>query len=498
MPLSPARPRTLTARQRRFRAEYEQLRPADDDALHVLVRRLLGVDVPRRAMTPGHDAPFEYLAQAYFQRGPSDLVVWANRGGGKTFLGAVATLLDLLFKPGIRVCLLGGSFEQSSRMYSHLLKLVDRPLVRPMLATQPTRDRIVLVNGSRARVLCQSQRSVRGIRVQRLRCDEVEMFDPAVWEAAQFVTRSERCGPTLVRGGIEALSTMHEPYGVMAKVVDQARGHDGSRVLRWGAMDVAARCEPQRSCDGCVLWRDCEGRARQATGFIPIADLIAQRRRVSDEQWSAEMLCRRPSRRNQVYPTFDATPGGRHVTAATGTADDRRMLIAGMDFGLRNPLAMVWARVACVGDDPLQWTVEVIDEYAQADRVLDTHLDAIESRGHPTPAWIGVDPAGRAANAQTGRSDIQCLQRRGWRVLTRAATITHGLDIVRRRLDHRTLRISDRCPQLIQAMNTYHYAPDRTDCETPVKDGPDHLCDALRYMLVCLEHRAGTIRTATY
>ena len=35
-------------------------------------------------------------------------------------------------------------------------------------------------------MLAQSQRAVRGLRVQKLRCDEVEMFNPSIWEAAQL------------------------------------------------------------------------------------------------------------------------------------------------------------------------------------------------------------------------------------------------------------------------------------------------------------------------
>ena len=35
-------------------------------------------------------------------------------------------------------------------------------------------------------------------------------------------------------------------------------------------------------------------------------------------------------------------------------------------------------------------------------------------------------------------------------------------------------------------MTEYHFDPDRPYSDDPVKDGPDHLCDALRYMLVNL------------
>ena len=108
-------------------------RPRTRLHLQAYVKGFLGLDIPGRRMCPGHDSPLDYLAWAVLQEdGPRrhkdtkeiifedkehvrDCVVWANRGGGKTQLGAIATLLDMLFKPGIQIRILGGSFEQSSK-----------------------------------------------------------------------------------------------------------------------------------------------------------------------------------------------------------------------------------------------------------------------------------------------------------------------------------------------------------------------------------------------
>ncbi|MCZ6543839.1 MAG: hypothetical protein O6768_09250, partial [Planctomycetota bacterium] len=78
--------------------------PATSNQLHAYIRVVLGFDIPRSSLAPGNDAPFAYVEHAYFEdRLSRDCVVWANRGGGKTQLGAIATLLDMLFKPGIQV-----------------------------------------------------------------------------------------------------------------------------------------------------------------------------------------------------------------------------------------------------------------------------------------------------------------------------------------------------------------------------------------------------------
>jgi len=185
-------------------------RPENDDGLALWLQEVLDIDVPREALIPGHAAPFDYLRFAFFEDErkiagaspgdvhphnaraiegdpaptdfPIDCVVWANRGGGKTFLGAVATLLDLVFKPGIEVRILGGSLEQSGRMHAHLTALMARPDLAPLVDGRISLKRLALVNGSSCEILAQSQTAVRGTRVQKLRCDEVELFDPLVWE----------------------------------------------------------------------------------------------------------------------------------------------------------------------------------------------------------------------------------------------------------------------------------------------------------------------------
>jgi hypothetical protein len=42
-------------------------------------------------------------------------------------------------------------------------------------------------------------------------------------------------------------------------------------------------------------------------------------------------------------------------------------------------------------------------------------------------------------------------------------------------------------------MTEYHFDPRHPERDEPVKDGSDHACDALRYMLVNLE-RGGEVR----
>src|SRR5262245_21088696 len=190
------------------------------------IKHHLDLHIPSVSVCADHCAPFEYLRTAYFEPA-QDMVVWAPRGGGKTRLAAIATLLDLLHKPGCSVRILGGSLEQSLRMWEHLFPDVVKVAEHLLLGRARNSRRIELRNGSVAAVLAQSDRAVRGLRVQKLRCDEVEMFDPAIWEAAQLVTRSERDRKSkMMYGAIEAISTFHRPWGLMSKIIDAAPSRD--------------------------------------------------------------------------------------------------------------------------------------------------------------------------------------------------------------------------------------------------------------------------------
>jgi hypothetical protein len=90
------------------------------------------VTLPDVAVCQGHCSPADYLCHAFLGdlRTPppatGDCCVWANRGGGKTNDAALATLLDSVYKPGTESRILGGSGEQSGRMYQYLTRYIRK------------------------------------------------------------------------------------------------------------------------------------------------------------------------------------------------------------------------------------------------------------------------------------------------------------------------------------------------------------------------------------
>ncbi len=526
--------------------DLEKERPRTPDQLHLWLREHLEIDLPRESVIDGHTTPFAYVAWTFFDAstepvvkgdplaGVPDAVVWANRGGGKTFLGAVATTLDLLFSPGIEVRILAGSMDQAQRMHAHLRRFFAGAALAGLLDGRVTDKRLRLVNGSVVELLAQSQTSVRGTRVQRVRCDEVELFDPDVWDAVQLTTRSKTCGGRLVRGSIECLSTMHVPHGLMHRLVAEAR--EGKRKLfKWGVVDVLDRCGTERPCgmqsepptvegrEGgavvalpvltsgtaarvCKLWEECRGRAKAragnetgvGVGHVAIEDAIGMKGRVSRSVWEAEMLCLRPKRDDAVLPEFETKIHVvREVPGVEGDkADEARLRwVGGMDFGYRSPAVVLWAAVDELG------RVWVVDERVRKGQTVAEHAQAIHKAIWPRLAWIGADPAGNAVNEQTATSAVQVLRAAGHVVRTSRLPVARGLELIRQRLrpaDQRAgevgpgLFIHERCKGLIESLERYHYPEKDAESTEPVKDGFDHAVDALRYMIQNLDKHQRT------
>lgn len=235
------------------------------EELQTWLQNNLHLNLPTRPLCNNHHSPLDYLWAAYHEPA-HDLVVWAPRGGGKTRLGAVATLLDLLHKPQISIRILGGSLEQSLRMWEHLLPDIES-VAADLIDGKLRARRFQLTNRSVAGVATQSQTSVRGLRVQKLRCDEVDLFDPRIWEAAQLVTRSLSVpGQTPIAATIEALSTCQNPGGLMESIIDRALEKPGGpRLIKWCILDVLETCPPDRPCTPALWKRNAAARPNTPT-----------------------------------------------------------------------------------------------------------------------------------------------------------------------------------------------------------------------------------------
>jgi hypothetical protein len=502
---------------------YESLRrarPATKDDLKNYIKVFLGIDVPDKRICPEHNSPLDYLwhsfncdfikekkiltaetaenaenqlkitsansacsAVKFPKPANADCVVWANRGGGKTELAAVATLLDCVFKPGCQVRILAGSEEQAGRMYRYLTDFLrlgfDKFLSEPIRKTGCR-----FGNGSVVDVLTQSQASVRGQHIQKLRCDEVELFDNDVFNAAKFTTQSTDS----IIAGMETISTMHKPYGLMQKLVSSA-AKTNTPVFKWCVWETIEKCT-DRNCSQCLLWGDCAGRAKQAAGYLKIDDCITQMRRSSRAGWEAEMLCLKPNLENVVFDQFDLAIHVRPLEY-----DANLPLYRSLDFGFTNPFVCLWIQVDSEG------VVRIIDEYVRTRATIDVHAAELKARipnGESRVVATFCDPAGAGANDVTGTSAVRELRSLGINVRYRRSGIAEGIESIRRAIRDGAGKsrfiVSPKCVRLIEALVCYHYPDTPTGDELPLKDGVyDHPIDALRYFFINYEHTARTV-----
>ncbi len=159
-------------------------------------------------------------------------------------------------------------------MYEYLTGFL-RNGYESFLAGPALKSECHFTNGSSVEVLTQSPTSVRGQHTQKLRCDEVELFDEDVFAAAKFTTHST----TNLVAAMELISTMHRPYGLMQKIVSSAPQFN-IPVFKWCVWEVIEKCS-DRNCSQCPLWTDCQGKAKHAGGYLKIDDCITQMRRAS-------------------------------------------------------------------------------------------------------------------------------------------------------------------------------------------------------------------------
>jgi hypothetical protein len=472
----------------------------------------MGIDVPHKRICPEHSSPMDYLWHSFsvdFQAcratsseqralqtdggqatNNADCIVWANRGGGKTELAAVATLLDCIFKCNCQVRILGGSGEQAGRMYEYLTRFINNGFA-DFLAGSVLKAKCRFTTGSAVEVLTQSATSVRGQHIQKLRCDEVELFDEDVFAAAKFTTQSTGD----IVAAMELISTMHRPYGLMQQVVSTAP-QLGTPVFKWCLWETIEKCT-DRTCSQCPLWCDCHGKAKNAVGYLKIEDCITQMRRASRAGWESEMLCIRPSLENIVFDEFDPLVHVKQVDF-----DPSLPLYRSLDFGFVNPFVCLWIQVDSDG------VVRVIDEYIRSRATIEVHAAEIKGRlpiREEQVAATFCDPAGAGVNDVTGTSVVRELRQLGINTRFKRSSILEGVELIRRAIRDgsgtSTLVISPRCVRLIEALQCYHYpdsyaASSATStglgrAELPLKDGVyDHPIDALRYFFVNYRHDA--------
>lgn len=434
------------------------------------VRVAYGIRLPRYGVCEGHCSPLDLLSHLWFTGG--DAIGWANRGGMKTLTGAVLAHMAARFRDRLGIRILGGSLDQSKKLYDYTLQFHDRHEFRSLLANDPTISKTIWFNQSDLSILTQSPRSVRGPHVPILVLDEVDEFDRSVFQAAlPIVSRVHGHAPMLV-----IFSTMHYAFGLMDEVIKLFEAQN-KPIFKWCLLDCLEKCVG-RSCSQCPLEIDCGGLAKRADGYITIDDAINLKGIMSEQSWKVEFLCQRPSSEGLVYPSFDP-----NIHIQPMIYDVNLPTFAGCDYGFTNPFDFLVMQVDA--DD----NVRVVYEYRATQRSVEENVAALKpkvSQMHIRRCWY--DPS----SPETGK----VLKQNGIPAMPAENALGDGIEEVRRKLKIRdtgaSLFIDPSCEDLIRELRSYRY-PQTRDGQ-PQKDNPakinDHGPDTLRYMLMGLKRQS--------
>jgi len=264
--------------------------PKTDEELWWLVAALWDIEIPRLAVCPGHNSPFEAFADAFFGRSP--LTVWkASRGfGGKTTLMGVLALTEAAVL-GAHITILGGSAAQSLRVHEVVQESMAAPNApQDMLAADPTRYETRFTNRGWVRALMASQRSVRGPHPQRLRLDEIDEMDLDIFDASMGQPMNSKT----VTAQTVASSTHQYPDMTMTEILKRAKEKNWP-VYEW-----------------------CYRETMEPHGWLSTVEMARKRQEVSEAMWLIEYDLQEPSFEGRAIDThkvdqaFDPDIGEYH------------------------------------------------------------------------------------------------------------------------------------------------------------------------------------------
>jgi hypothetical protein len=230
-------------------------------------------------------------------------------------LGAISARLKAHFMPGCGIRILGGSSDQSKRMYDNVSRF-DMTAFADTVVGEATQEKTRYRGGSNIEILMASMKSVRGPHVPILMLDEVDEFTKRIYTAALAIAQSSK----KVRATVEQFSTAHNPNGIMQQLIEES-AKSGLKLYRWCIFEVLKPCphtctkeNPYKRCADMVKYDQlnvphrfsdvCACRAKKSRGYYSVEDLWQkfEHPMMSWESFAAEYLCEMPKTEDAVFP----------------------------------------------------------------------------------------------------------------------------------------------------------------------------------------------------
>ena len=475
--------------------------PQDDDELHEFIRIALKVSIPRKVIEPGHRAPFEFMADMFFER-VANALVFANRHGGKTFDIAILNLLDLIFKPGCEIASAGAVKDQAKKCYSYMKEFMDADWFRDFchqflrktgrtLIKKEIQEETTFRTGSTLQILTATSKGVRGPHPHKARLDEIDEMEWDIIQTGLSMASSSKG----IMGQNCFSSTRQYERGSMQRFLETAAEKD-VQIYEWNVWETVEKCTRRCFDDpkhgDCPVYTFCKGKAHRCDGFIEIQDFIAKLKLLDRDRFETEWLNEKPSRTKLVYgSSFNEN---RHIM----TPDKLKILTGipfvvvdwsrtcGIDFGGGPGHPFVYLKLCQLPNGA--WML--FFEYVAEQRLMRDHAKVI--RGSP---WWHRNEWNYSDHARQDRME---LKNKGVNTRPANKAVTMGIDYIEELLcgyppnEEPMLYIWWQCTYTIMEFGLYSWPIGHDG--TVLKDGPpakkhDHTMDALRYALYSLKER---------
>jgi hypothetical protein len=411
--------------------------PSNDDELHAWVITNIGVDIPREPVCEDHVAPFQLLADLFFERVGSALAL-ANRGGSKTFIVACLHFLNSTYKPGCESLSFGATEAQGNRCYGNIEDwcYVRDPTtgrrtdtVLPFIRDRPKKSQTVWKTGSVVEVVAGSENAVSGPHPAKSHADEVDQMERGVWNQSRGMAVTNRAsGPLPSWMDFDGMippqdivtSTRNSTKGLMQELLDEIeedvkqgniaqfilyawciwetvkevpncraapRSLRRKRLKQLG-LDEDSLCECNRVVKGRLpsgkprtLEAVCAGKAFRARGWKPYIDLVQTFKRNTPGTWTLQHECRHGQNENSYIQDWSLNLYGvRHYEPHPMYGPIYR----GVDWGSTHPACVMYFQYLTAEVPALGFEYEPI--WLQADMYIGFHEIYVAGIGSDTLA----------------------------------------------------------------------------------------------------------------
>lgn len=482
--------------------------PSTDDELHEFIWLAFGIWLPRKVITPGHSAPFDFVADMFFERVGTALG-FANRTGGKTYSVAILNSLDLLFKPGCEVASAGAVTDQAEKCYRYFqdfnqLPFFEKFAVKYAMTTgrallgKSIKSKTEFGNGSILEIITGTEKGFRGPHPHKARVDEIDELEWGVFQTGLSMSHSADG----IRGQNVFTSTRQRADGPMNRLLTEAE-EKGIKVYEWNIWESLEKC-PRRCVNDpvhgtCPILNFCQGKAHDCEGFYAINDFVEKVKLIDRHKWNTEWLNKEPLGYKLVYHMFSEsrhimTPDKLREMTGKTYADFSWDRVSAVDFGSSPGNPFVYLKFCKLPNGAwLQFY-----EYYEEQRLLRDHANAIKGSPLFSPSeriYADWDAQDRLELANLGVPTS--------RAVKGPKSIRVGIDKISEMLSGRPpyeypeLYIWHTCKNTIFEYKTYQW-PTLPDGKVNTSDNPldknNHAMDSTRYALFTDHKRVGGYR----